>query len=213
MLVEGNEADMANIPEVCDGHTLSQDGLTPLHAAALCGAPSAAVEALLRRDVSPHVTTPDNMTPADLARQQGQDSVIKGLQRHHCVQSCLPPDDSCHHACASPHLRLAAAAAAAAAVDAAAGRSCCCPASRPPPQHHSRQHTPLPVLQGPSGRPDSRQCQARRRPGCWPGLWSREEWRPLQTVPTSQKEPFLQALTNVMPSLSLVGRVKSQTLQ
>ncbi|KAK8372431.1 hypothetical protein O3P69_012022 [Scylla paramamosain] len=77
---------MANIPEVCDGHTLSQDGLTPLHAAALCGAPSAAVEALLRRGVSPHVTTPDNMTPADLARQQGQDSVIKGLQRHHCVQ-------------------------------------------------------------------------------------------------------------------------------
>ncbi|XP_063856664.1 uncharacterized protein LOC135098307 isoform X4 [Scylla paramamosain] len=86
MLVEGNEAAMANIPEVCDGHTLSQDGLTPLHAAALCGAPSAAVEALLRRGVSPHVTTPDNMTPADLARQQGQDSVIKGLQHHHCVQ-------------------------------------------------------------------------------------------------------------------------------
>ncbi|XP_063852062.1 uncharacterized protein LOC135095207 [Scylla paramamosain] len=89
LLVEGNEADMANIPELCDGHTLSQDGLTPLHAAALCGAPSAAVEALLRRGVSPHVTTPDNMTPADLARQQGQDSVNKGLQRHHCVQVCV----------------------------------------------------------------------------------------------------------------------------
>ncbi|XP_063856654.1 uncharacterized protein LOC135098307 isoform X3 [Scylla paramamosain] len=89
MLVEGNEAAMANIPEVCDGHTLSQDGLTPLHAAALCGAPSAAVEALLRRGVSPHVTTPDNMTPADLARQQGQDSVIKGLQHHHCVQMMI----------------------------------------------------------------------------------------------------------------------------
>ncbi|XP_063883150.1 uncharacterized protein LOC135112580 isoform X2 [Scylla paramamosain] len=87
MLVKGNKAVMANIPELYDGHTLSQDGLTPLHAAALCGAPSAAVEALLQRGVSPHVTTPDNMTPADLARQQGQDSVIKGLQRHHCVQS------------------------------------------------------------------------------------------------------------------------------
>ncbi|XP_063852128.1 serine/threonine-protein phosphatase 6 regulatory ankyrin repeat subunit C-like [Scylla paramamosain] len=93
LLVEGNEAAMAKIPEVCDGHTLSQDGLTPLHAAALCGAPSDAVEALLRRGVSPHVTTPDNMTPADLARQQGQDSVIKGLQRHHCVQSYKLPEE------------------------------------------------------------------------------------------------------------------------
>ncbi|KAK8373860.1 hypothetical protein O3P69_011675 [Scylla paramamosain] len=89
MLVEGNKAAMAFIPEVYDGHTLSQDGLTPLHAAALCGAPSDAVEALLRRGVSPHVTTPGNMTPADLARQQGQDSVIKGLQRHHCVQQLV----------------------------------------------------------------------------------------------------------------------------
>ncbi|KAK8375151.1 hypothetical protein O3P69_015605 [Scylla paramamosain] len=89
LLVEGNEAAMACIPEVYDGHTLSQDGLTPLHAAALCGAPSGTVEALLRQGVSPHVTTPDNMTPADLARQQGHDSVIKGLQCHHCVQFLL----------------------------------------------------------------------------------------------------------------------------
>ncbi|KAK8405453.1 hypothetical protein O3P69_001789 [Scylla paramamosain] len=93
MLVEGNKSAMANIPKVYDGHVLSQDGLTPLHAAALCGAPSDAVEALLRRGVSPHVTTPDNMTPADLARQQGQDSVIKGLQRHHCVQSYKLPEE------------------------------------------------------------------------------------------------------------------------
>ncbi|KAK8375153.1 hypothetical protein O3P69_015606 [Scylla paramamosain] len=93
MLVEGNEAAMGSIPEVNDGHTLSQDGLTPLHAAALCGAPSDAVEALLRRGVSPHVTTPDNMTPADLARQQGHDSVIKGLQRHHCAQSYKLPEE------------------------------------------------------------------------------------------------------------------------
>ncbi|XP_063854802.1 ankyrin repeat, PH and SEC7 domain containing protein secG-like [Scylla paramamosain] len=96
MLVEGNEAAMANIPELDDGHTLSQDGLTPLHAAALCGAPSDAVEALLQRGVSPHVTTPDNMTPADLARQQGQDSVIKGLQRHHCVQQYGNPKFQLH---------------------------------------------------------------------------------------------------------------------
>ncbi|XP_063851013.1 ankyrin-2-like isoform X2 [Scylla paramamosain] len=92
MLVVGNEAAMASIPEDDDGHALSQDGLTPLHAAALCGAPSDAVEALLRRGVSPHVTTPDNMTPADLAQQQGHDSVIKGLQCHHCEQSGAPPE-------------------------------------------------------------------------------------------------------------------------
>ncbi|KAK8391988.1 hypothetical protein O3P69_017542 [Scylla paramamosain] len=93
LLVEGKEADMEFIPEVYDGHALSQDGLTPLHAAALCGAPSGAVEALLRRGVSPHVTTPDNMTPAELAQQKGHDSVIKGLQRHHCEQSGAPPED------------------------------------------------------------------------------------------------------------------------
>ncbi|XP_063851851.1 serine/threonine-protein phosphatase 6 regulatory ankyrin repeat subunit B-like isoform X2 [Scylla paramamosain] len=93
ILVKGNKAAMAIIPEDCDSHALSQDGLTPLHAAALCGAPSDAVEALLRHGVSPHVTTPDNMTPADLARQQGQDSVIKGLQRHHCVQSGKLPEE------------------------------------------------------------------------------------------------------------------------
>ncbi|XP_063856866.1 ankyrin-1-like isoform X2 [Scylla paramamosain] len=92
LLVAGNEADMITIPEVYDGHALSQDGLTPLHAAALCGAPSGAVEALLRRGVSPHVITPDNMTPADLARQQGHDSVIKGLQSHQCEQSGVPPE-------------------------------------------------------------------------------------------------------------------------
>ncbi|KAK8375294.1 hypothetical protein O3P69_012779 [Scylla paramamosain] len=92
LLVAGNEAAMATIPRDYDGHALSHDGLTPLHAAALCGAPSGAVEALLRRGVSPHVTTPDNMTPADLARQQGHDSVIKGLQRHHCEQSGTPPE-------------------------------------------------------------------------------------------------------------------------
>ncbi|XP_063852565.1 ankyrin-1-like isoform X2 [Scylla paramamosain] len=93
MLVEGNKTTMDSIPKVYDGHVLSQDGLTPLHAAALCGAPSGAVEALLRRGVSPHVTTPENMTPVDLARQQGQDSVIKGLQRHHCVQSYKLPEE------------------------------------------------------------------------------------------------------------------------
>ncbi|KAK8375290.1 hypothetical protein O3P69_012776, partial [Scylla paramamosain] len=92
LLVAGNEAAMATIPRDYDGHALSHDGLTPLHAAALCGAPSGVVEALLRRGVSPHVTTPDNMTPADLARQQGHDSVIMGLQRHHCEQSGTPPE-------------------------------------------------------------------------------------------------------------------------
>ncbi|XP_063852092.1 ankyrin-3-like [Scylla paramamosain] len=96
LLVEGNKAAIASIPEVYDGHTLSQDGLTPLHAAALCGAPSDAVEALLQRGVSPHVTTPDSMTPADLAQQQGQDSVIKGLQRHHCVQQYGNPKFQLH---------------------------------------------------------------------------------------------------------------------
>ncbi|XP_063852501.1 uncharacterized protein LOC135095540 isoform X2 [Scylla paramamosain] len=92
LLVAGNEAAMATIPRDYDGHALSHDGLTPLHAAALCGAPSGVVEALLRRGVSPHVTTPDNMTPADLARQQGHDSVIMGLQHHHCEQSGTPPE-------------------------------------------------------------------------------------------------------------------------
>ncbi|XP_063851977.1 ankyrin-1-like isoform X1 [Scylla paramamosain] len=92
-LVAGNEtAIMANIPEPWDGHSLSKEGLTPLHAAALCGAPSDAVEALLGRGVSPHVITPDNMTPADLARQEGHDPVIKGLQYHHCEQSGVSPE-------------------------------------------------------------------------------------------------------------------------
>ena len=101
-----------------------------------------------------------------------------------CGQSCrLSPGASWHHACTSPHLRLTAAAAAA-----AAGHPCCCPASRPPSQH----------LQGPSGRPDSRRCQAGRRPGRWPGLWSREEWRPSQAVHTSQTDYG----TNSAPALT-----------
>ncbi|KAK8371730.1 hypothetical protein O3P69_018980 [Scylla paramamosain] len=46
-LVAGNTAMMRNIPELCDGHALSQQGLTPLHAAALSGVPISAVEAFL----------------------------------------------------------------------------------------------------------------------------------------------------------------------
>ncbi|XP_045107920.1 serine/threonine-protein phosphatase 6 regulatory ankyrin repeat subunit C-like isoform X2 [Portunus trituberculatus] len=92
-LMAGDPASIANVPEVCDGHTLNQKGLTPLHVAALRGAPTRAVKALLERGVSPHVISPDNMTPADLARQEGHDSVIKGLQCHHCEQSNALPED------------------------------------------------------------------------------------------------------------------------
>ncbi|XP_063855481.1 uncharacterized protein LOC135097467 isoform X4 [Scylla paramamosain] len=91
-LVAGNEADIARIPEYSDGHVLSMEGLTPLHAAALFGASSGVVEALLQRGVNPHVITPDNMTPADLARQRGHIAVIKGLQWHHCEQDDTPPE-------------------------------------------------------------------------------------------------------------------------
>ncbi|XP_063854781.1 ankyrin-2-like isoform X2 [Scylla paramamosain] len=92
-LVAGNTAMMRNIPELCDGHALSQQGLTPLHAAALSGVPISAVEAFLGRGISPHVITPDNMTPVDLARQEGHDQVIDGLQCHHCEKSGKPPED------------------------------------------------------------------------------------------------------------------------
>ncbi|KAK8373849.1 hypothetical protein O3P69_014164, partial [Scylla paramamosain] len=85
-MMEGNKAAMSLIPEDYDGHVLNREGLTPLHVAALRGASSRVVEALLRRGVSPHVITPDNMTPADLARQEGHDPVIKGLQCHRCEQ-------------------------------------------------------------------------------------------------------------------------------
>ncbi|KAK8373100.1 hypothetical protein O3P69_007803 [Scylla paramamosain] len=90
-MIAGNEEDISLIPETYDGHMLNREGLTPLHAAALLGASSCVVEALLRRGVSPHVITPDNMTPADLARQEGHDPVIKGLQCHRCEQSTAPP--------------------------------------------------------------------------------------------------------------------------
>ncbi|XP_063854970.1 serine/threonine-protein phosphatase 6 regulatory ankyrin repeat subunit B-like isoform X3 [Scylla paramamosain] len=86
-MIAGNEAHISFIPETYDGHVLNREGLTPLHAAALLGASSRVVEALLRRGVSPHVITPDNMTPADLARQEGHDPVIKGLQCHRCEQA------------------------------------------------------------------------------------------------------------------------------
>ncbi|MPC90141.1 hypothetical protein E2C01_085111 [Portunus trituberculatus] len=86
MMAANTATIMGNIPEHHDGHVLSQAGLTPLHSAALFGAPSRAVEALLGRGVSPHVITPNNMTPADLARQKGHDTVIKGLLCHNCEQ-------------------------------------------------------------------------------------------------------------------------------
>ncbi|KAK8396589.1 hypothetical protein O3P69_004929 [Scylla paramamosain] len=91
-LIEGNESHMHDIPEKFDGHALNQEGLTPLHAAALLGASTRVVKVLLRRGVSPHVITPDNMTPADLARQEGHDSVINGLQCHRCEQTGAPPE-------------------------------------------------------------------------------------------------------------------------
>ncbi|KAK8384171.1 hypothetical protein O3P69_009124 [Scylla paramamosain] len=91
-LLTGNEAQLDLIPEGRDGHALSKKGLTPLHAAALCGASSNAVEALLRRGVSPHVLNPDNMTPADLARQQDHRGVIKGLQWHRCERGGATPE-------------------------------------------------------------------------------------------------------------------------
>ncbi|XP_063857510.1 serine/threonine-protein phosphatase 6 regulatory ankyrin repeat subunit A-like isoform X2 [Scylla paramamosain] len=86
-MMEGNEAAMSLIPETYDGHLLNQEGLTPLHAVALRGASSRVVQALLRRGVSPHVITPENMTPADLARQEGHHLVIKGLQCHRCEKA------------------------------------------------------------------------------------------------------------------------------
>ncbi|XP_063887790.1 uncharacterized protein LOC135115206 [Scylla paramamosain] len=91
-MMEGNEAALSLIPETYDGHAMNQEGLTPLHAAALLGASSRVVKALLRRGVSPHVITPDNMTPADLARQEGHDPVIKGLQCYQCEKGAAPPE-------------------------------------------------------------------------------------------------------------------------
>ncbi|XP_045105084.1 ankyrin-1-like isoform X2 [Portunus trituberculatus] len=83
---------MDNIPESFDGHAVSRDGLTPLHTAALCGAPCGAVGALLGRGVSPHVSTPDNQTPADLAQQEGHRPLIQTLHAHQCPQDGAPPD-------------------------------------------------------------------------------------------------------------------------
>ncbi|XP_045110134.1 LOW QUALITY PROTEIN: ankyrin-2-like [Portunus trituberculatus] len=91
-LVEGNMAAMDTIPEVTDGHVVSRDGLTPLHAAALCGAPSGAVKSLLGRGVSPHVFTPDCQTPADLAQQKSHRPVIQALHAHQCPQGGASPD-------------------------------------------------------------------------------------------------------------------------
>ncbi|XP_045105065.1 ankyrin repeat and protein kinase domain-containing protein 1-like, partial [Portunus trituberculatus] len=83
-LLDGNEASMNIIPEICDGHAVNLDGMTPLHAAALRGAPSGTVEALLGRGVSPHVFTPENKTPADLALQEDHRPVLKALHAHQC---------------------------------------------------------------------------------------------------------------------------------
>ncbi|XP_045136985.1 ankyrin-2-like isoform X2 [Portunus trituberculatus] len=91
-LVEGIEPAMVNIPEARDGHAVSRDGLTPVHTAALRGAPSGAVEALLGHGVSPHVFTPHKLTPTDLARQEGHLSVIQALHAHQCPQSNESPE-------------------------------------------------------------------------------------------------------------------------
>ncbi|XP_045136399.1 uncharacterized protein LOC123519295 [Portunus trituberculatus] len=44
------------------------------------------VEALLGRGVSPHVFTPDNLMPADLAQKAGHRPVIQALHAHQCPQ-------------------------------------------------------------------------------------------------------------------------------
>ncbi|XP_045116070.1 ankyrin repeat and protein kinase domain-containing protein 1-like isoform X2 [Portunus trituberculatus] len=91
-MVEGYDTFMEYVPKIKDGHAINRDGLTALHAAALRGAPSGAVKALLKRGISPHVLTPNNETPADLARQEGHRPMIEALDTHQCEQSIESPE-------------------------------------------------------------------------------------------------------------------------
>ncbi|XP_050707204.1 ankyrin-1-like [Eriocheir sinensis] len=92
-MAEGKAAQLqAVIPEHYDGHEMDAAGLTPLHHAAQRGLSLAMVSELLHLGVSPHVLTPDGMTPADLARRAGHEEVLAVLTKHQCGESPSSPE-------------------------------------------------------------------------------------------------------------------------
>ncbi|XP_050704683.1 ankyrin-1-like [Eriocheir sinensis] len=93
-MAEGTAARLkAVIPELNDGHEMDAAGLTPLHRAAQRGLSPDMVSELLHLGVSPHVLTPDGMTPADLARRAGHEEVLAVLTNHQCGESSLSPEE------------------------------------------------------------------------------------------------------------------------
>ncbi|XP_063851662.1 ankyrin-1-like isoform X2 [Scylla paramamosain] len=91
-MMEGNMAIMNNIPYKHEGHSMDEAGLTPLHVAAKRGVLPEVVEKGLQCGMNPHVVTPENMTPADLARDSGQKQVLETLQQHQCEQDNSTPE-------------------------------------------------------------------------------------------------------------------------
>ncbi|MPD00173.1 hypothetical protein E2C01_095629 [Portunus trituberculatus] len=85
-MVDGNKAIMNNIPNNHEGHAMNEAGLTPLHEAAKLGVFPEMIEKALQRGMNPHVITPENITPADLARDNGHNEVLETLQEHQCEQ-------------------------------------------------------------------------------------------------------------------------------
>ncbi|XP_050706842.1 ankyrin-1-like [Eriocheir sinensis] len=93
-MAEGNAAGLkAVIIKLCDGHEMDAAGLTPLHRAAQRGLYPDMVSELLHLGVSPHVLTPDGMTPADLARRAGHEEVLEVLSKHQCGESPSSPEE------------------------------------------------------------------------------------------------------------------------
>ncbi|XP_050704003.1 ankyrin-2-like [Eriocheir sinensis] len=83
----------ADILKLCDCHEMDAAGLTPLHRAAQRGLSPDMVSELLHLGVSPHVLTPDGMTPADLARRAGHEEVLAVLTKHQCGESPSSPEE------------------------------------------------------------------------------------------------------------------------
>ncbi|XP_045105113.1 serine/threonine-protein phosphatase 6 regulatory ankyrin repeat subunit C-like isoform X2 [Portunus trituberculatus] len=91
-MVDGNKAIMNNIPNNHEGHAMNEAGLTPLHEAAKLGVFPEMIEKALQRGMNPHVITPENITPADLARDNGHNEVLETLQEHQCEQDNSSPE-------------------------------------------------------------------------------------------------------------------------